>query len=66
MIRFIMKRRWRRDDEAGASGEQFVTFLADVPELEQHLRAGGKSQFGFDVTDLVGAEVVDEKTIQDK
>ena len=58
MIRFIMKRRWRSDADSGASGENFITFTADVPELEKHLNSGGMSQYGFEMVDLVGAEVI--------
>ncbi len=60
MLRFVIKRRWARVDEGGASGENLITFTADVPELETYLRRGGMSQNGFELFDLVGAEVLDE------
>lgn len=58
MLRFVIKKRWARVDEGGASGEQLITFTADVPELEHYLRAGGMSQNGFEIYDMVGAEII--------
>ena len=65
MIRFIMKRRWRSDADAGANGENFITFIADVPELEKHLKSGSMSQNGFEMVDLVGAEVIEPQPAQE-
>lgn len=57
MIRFIMRRKWR-DAISGAESENFESLLCDVPELERTLSGGGHGEGGFDIRELVGAEIV--------
>ena len=58
MIRFILKRR--RDNSYGATTSDLETLDIDVPALEAALKRGGmgKGGPGYDLTDLVGAEVL--------
>lgn len=56
MIRFIIKRKFKGDPYA-AGTETFETFTVDVPELEAALTRGGVSQNGYDISELMGAEV---------
>lgn len=57
MIRFIVKRKFKGDPYA-AGHDTFETFFADVPILEEALTRGGVSQNGYDVTELVGVEII--------
>ena len=57
MIRFIVRRK-RKDDPFSAGYESLETFIADVPILQEALLRGGTSQDGYDLTELVGVEVV--------
>lgn len=56
MIRFILIRE-TRDRVSGASGHDYVTIDADVPQLEEALRRGGYGEDCYDHSSLVGCEV---------
>lgn len=58
MIRFIVRRKWR-DSHSGAESDGFESVLCDAPELERVLRGGGHGPDGFDIRELVGAEIED-------
>ncbi len=57
MIRAVLRRRWA-DKISGASTDQLFTLDFDCPELEEALLKGGYGESGFDMTDLVGVEVL--------
>ena len=56
MIRFIIRRKWR-DSISGAETDSFETLQSEAPELERILCGGGCGEGGFDIRELVGAEV---------
>lgn len=58
MIRFILKRRM--DNSYDCVSAHFETVDVDVPELEAMLRRGGQNIGGpgYDITELVGVEVL--------
>ena len=60
MIRFILKRKYR-DDKSLLNADHFETLDCEVPELEKLLNRGGTSEYGYDITDLIGAEVLPPK-----
>jgi hypothetical protein len=57
MIRFILRRKYK-DMASGGEGEHLFTVDADVPNLEPQLQGGGHSQYGYEITELVGCEVL--------
>lgn len=59
MLRFILRRK-TRDNESGLEGEGFYTIDADVPELERALGSGGIGHQGYDVTELIGVEQLED------
>lgn len=59
MIRFILKRKHKADPDPGCGTVALETLDVQVPELEKVLRRGGVSQYSYDITELVGAEVRD-------
>lgn len=60
MIRFIL-RRSTFDGSSGLRREDLQTLDIDVPELESLLLRGGYGPAGYDSTELVGAEVREER-----
>ncbi len=56
MIRFIM--RCKEKHTSGAESERLTTFDADVPMLEQALKAGGVSEDAYEFHELIGVEVL--------
>lgn len=60
MIRFIMESHVV-DLHSGFESKDFVTFEAEVPELERLMTYGGKGESGFKICRLIGAEVVREE-----
>jgi hypothetical protein len=61
VIRFIIKRRFA-DSYSGASSETLETILLDVPELQAALKRGGHGPMGYDISELMGVELVEEQT----
>lgn len=57
MIRVILKRRWR-DAASGAEGTNLETITFDQPLLERALERGGFGDHGYDLTDVIGAEII--------
>jgi hypothetical protein len=57
VIRFILKRKHKSDPYA-AGTECYETIVAEVPNLEQVMQRGGVSQNGWDITELVGIEII--------
>lgn len=64
MLRFIVRRK-TRDNESGYEGESHFTIDANVPELERALGSGGIGHHGYDVTELVGVEVLEDAQVQE-
>lgn len=58
MIRFVLKMS-ERNAIAGYDREALVTVDADVPSLEALLKRGGHGENGFEIWQLLGAEVID-------
>lgn len=56
MIRFIIRRKWR-DAISCAESEFLESVLCEAPELERILSGGGHGEGGFDIRELVGAEI---------
>ena len=59
MIRFVLENRWK-NGLSGAEGGSIRTLDIDVPELEQLLISGGHSESSYDLTDLIGVEILQE------
>lgn len=57
MIRFILRRNWR-DAASGAEGSAHFTLDAVVQDLEDALSRGGFGEGAFDMTALIGVEVI--------
>lgn len=57
MLRFIVKRR-TNDCYSGAMFSNLQTIDVDVPALESALDRGGYGEQGYDLTELVGVEVL--------
>ena len=55
-LRFILKRRVLHG--SGCAYESFETIEVDVPELRDRLLRGGLDESQYDVTDLIGVEVL--------
>jgi hypothetical protein len=63
MLRFILKRSvFNPNDGMNEPRVSMFTVDAEVPKLEDRLRAGGRGDFGHDLTSLVGVEVVATST----
>jgi hypothetical protein len=63
MLRFILKRStFNPNDGMAEPHVGLFTVDADVPEIENHLRSGGRGSFGHDLTTLVGVEVLTTMT----
>ena len=60
MIRFIIKSR-RKDSISGLESESLQTIDAEVQSLEKILCSGGFGENGYEVNDLVGACILQEK-----
>jgi len=58
MIRFLIKRKWG-DNVVGGNGSCFYTIDGDITELEECLRKGGTGEYGYEIHELIGCEVVD-------
>lgn len=59
MLRFILRRSvFNPNDGMAEPRVVMYTVDADVPELEELLRSGGRGDFGHDLTTLVGVEVL--------
>ena len=56
-LRFILRRQ-TKDPHSGMETCDLSTMLAHVPELEAMLRSGGYGNGGYDITELVGVELV--------
>ncbi|MBM3299185.1 MAG: hypothetical protein FJY85_04445 [Deltaproteobacteria bacterium] len=57
MLRAILKRK-QADMISGAQWERLYTFDFDSPELERELQSGGRGDTGYDLTELVGIEML--------
>ena len=57
MLRFILVRR-RKDAHTGCESAAHFTLDADVEELENVLRRGGFGPNEYDMTELIGVEVL--------
>ena len=57
MIRFILKNRFK-DPYCSEVIETIKTIDVDIPELESQLKKGGIQPDQFDLTDLIGVEVL--------
>lgn len=57
MIRFILKRK-HRDNISGAEWTEMETFESHFSPLQAALQRGGMGQDGYDLTELVGVEIV--------
>lgn len=58
MLRFILKCK-NGDQTCGRlDWEYLYTLDIDVPALEQALTRGGRSQYGYELHELVGVEVL--------
>ena len=55
MVRFILK---RKVCNSVIECENFETIDCEIPELEEKLTQGGYGEQGFDVTNLIGYEVI--------
>lgn len=58
MIRFIVQRD-EKDPHSGLEQRSFVTIDASVPALEHQLRAGGRSESGFESYQLIGVQLLE-------
>lgn len=65
MLRFIVVNRFKCQ-VSGCESTRYETIDVDVPELEDRLRRGGSGENGYDVTDLVGVEVLDKTRSPDE
>jgi hypothetical protein len=63
VIRFILRNQ-RRDEYSRATVDCLFTIDGDVVALEQALRRGGYGESGYDLTSLVGVEVLDDPVLQ--
>ena len=63
MIRYILKIR-SCDGNCGQQSEsvEFTTIDGDAAEVERRLRSGGRGPMGFEITELVGVQIIDEAT----
>lgn len=57
MLRAILKRTFR-DAASGVVSEGFSTFDFDEPVLEELLMSEGLGESSFDITQLVGIEIL--------
>lgn len=58
MLRFVVRRKQKDSLVSGAEWETLETIDVDLPELERRLEQGGFGDSGYDVTELVGVEVL--------
>lgn len=57
MIRFIIKREIK-DNNNGMESVEYETIVIDVPELQKILLRGGSGPSGYDMSSLVGFEIM--------
>ena len=62
MIRFILKRR-TRSIVNGLETEKFLTQEIECPELEDALTCGGQGEDSYDITNLIGAEILESPSV---
>ena len=56
MLRFVIRRKYQH--ESGANGQLLQTIDAQVPELEALLTNGSLAAETYDITELVGVEIL--------
>jgi hypothetical protein len=59
MLRFILKRKVKCS--SGGGYESLYTLDFENTELEDRLTGGGMSEDSFDITELVGVEILESK-----
>lgn len=59
-LRFILKRNIK-DQYNGCEHEHLQTLDLEVPELEEALSGGGRGENGYDITSLLGVEILTNK-----
>lgn len=64
MIRFILERKQKL--ECGAETERWYRIDGSIQLLEDALRSGGYGENTYDVSKLVGVELIDEQDEQDE
>ena len=57
MIRFILKNTYK-DPSNESVTDRFITLDADVPNVEQELKGGDCGEVGYDITTLIGIELI--------
>jgi hypothetical protein len=60
MLRVILKTQFK-DQNNGAERSHIWTLDIHNEELESSLKAGGFSESGYEFTDIVGVEVIENK-----
>lgn len=65
MIRFIVRRKIL-DAHSGGLQESMLTIDADVPALEQFLTSGGCGPSGYNIPELIGAEVLPDAMLAER
>ena len=60
MIRILLRTTFS-DTYANASGTEYHSHEIHDPELERKLTSGGRGEGGHNRTELIGAEIVQEK-----
>lgn len=65
MLRFILKCKQGDQTCGRLDWEDIYTIDVDVPALETVLRKGGRSQYGYELHELVGVEVLNTPTQQE-
>jgi hypothetical protein len=58
VIRFVLRRKHKADPDPGCGTVALETLDVECPELEAALTRGGVSQYSYDITELVGAEIL--------
>ncbi len=57
MIRFLMVRK-QMDSCTGVAWSSFYTIDEDTEALERDLQSGGRGENGYDLTELLGVEII--------
>ena len=58
-LRFLMEKKIKHEGSGGENTSYYT--LTDVEQLECSLRAGGHSQYGYEIHQLLGVEVLTEE-----
>jgi hypothetical protein len=60
VIRYILKRS-TRDEYSGCEMVTYHVIDGDAAEVERRMLSGGRGPMGYDVTTLVGVEIIEQE-----